>query len=49
MMKVKAEFNQRLLYLQENLVRSGLVWKPWHFKNSCVMDYCRNEKWIVKN
>jgi hypothetical protein len=26
--KVKADFTHRLLYLQENPVRSGLVWEP---------------------
>lgn len=33
------KLNQRLDYLHENEVRSGLIWEPWHFKYSSAIDY----------
>lgn len=39
---------QRLLYLHENPVRSGLVWEAWHYKYSSAIDYYTNEKGLLK-
>ena len=39
---------QRLQYLHENPVRSGLVWEAWHYKYSSAIDYYRNEKGLLK-
>lgn len=39
---------QRLNYLHENPVRSGLVWEPWHYKYSSAIDYYTNEKGLLK-
>ena len=39
---------QRLLYLHENPVRSGLVWEAWHYKYSSSIDYCTKEKGLLK-
>jgi putative transposase len=39
---------QRLNYLHENPVRSGLVWEPWHFKYSSAIDYYTNEKGLIE-
>jgi len=36
---------QRLNYLHENPVRSGLVWEPWHFKYSSAINYYTN--WAI--
>lgn len=38
---------QRLEYLHENPVRSGLVWEAWHYKYSSAIDYCTNEKGLL--
>jgi REP element-mobilizing transposase RayT len=38
---------QRLNYLPENPVRSGLVWEPWHFKYSSAIDYYTNEHGLL--
>lgn len=38
---------QRLNYLHNNPVRSGLVWEPWHYKYSSAIDYCTNEKGLL--
>jgi REP element-mobilizing transposase RayT len=38
---------QRLQYLHENPVRSGLVWEAWHYKYSSAIDYCTNEKGLL--
>ena len=38
---------QRLNYLHENPVRSGLVWEPWHYKYSSTLDYYTNEHGLV--
>jgi putative transposase len=40
-------FTQRLNYLHENPVRSGLVWEPWHYKYSSAIDYYTNEKGLI--
>jgi len=39
---------QRLAYLHENPVRSGLVWEPWHYKYSSAIDYYTNEHGLLK-
>ena len=38
----------RLDYLHENPVRSGLVWEPWHCKYSSAIDYYTNEHGLLK-
>jgi hypothetical protein len=38
---------QRHNYLHENLVRSGLVWEPWHYKYRSTVDYYTNENGLV--
>ena len=40
--------NQRLKYLHENPVRSGLVWEPWFYKYSSAIDYYTNEKGLIE-
>ena len=47
-LNTKVKFTQRLLYLHENPVRSGLVWEPWHYKYSSAIDYYTNEKGLLK-
>ena len=42
------KIKQRLNYLHENPVRSGLVWEPWHYKYSSAIDYYTNEKGLLK-
>ena len=42
------KFKQRLDYLHENPVRSGLVWEPWHYKYSSAIDYYTNEHGLLK-
>lgn len=39
---------QRIDYLHENPVRSGLVWEPWHYKYSSAIDYYTNEHGLLK-
>lgn len=39
---------QRLQYLHENPVRSGLVWEAWHYKYSSAIDYYTKEKGLLK-
>jgi len=39
--------NQRLNYLHENPVKSGLVWESWHYKYSSAIDYYTNEKGLL--
>jgi putative transposase len=39
---------QRLVYLHENPVRSGLVWETWHYKYSSAIDYCTTEKGLLQ-
>lgn len=41
------KYNQRLHYLHENPVRSGLVWEPWHYKYSSAIDYYQGEKGLL--
>lgn len=42
------KLQQRLNYLHENPVRSGLVWEPWHYKYSSAIDYYTNEHGLLK-
>ena len=42
------KMKQRLDYLHENPVRSGLVWDPWHYKYSSAIDYYTNEHGLIK-
>ena len=39
---------ERLDYLHQNPVRSGLVWEPWHYKFSSAIDYYTNEHRLLK-
>jgi putative transposase len=41
------KLQQRLNYLHENPVRSGLVWEPWHYRYSSAIDYWTNEKGML--
>jgi REP element-mobilizing transposase RayT len=43
-----AKTKDRLDYLHENPVRSGLVWEPWHYKYSSAIDYYTNEHGLLK-
>ncbi len=38
---------QRMNYLHENPVRSGLVWEAWAYKYSSAIDYYTNEKRLI--
>jgi putative transposase len=42
------KIKQRLDYLHENPVRSGLVWEPWHYKYSSAINYYTNEHGLLK-
>ncbi len=42
------KIKQRLDYLHENPLRSGLVWEPWHYKYSSAIDYYTNEHGLLK-
>ena len=42
------KIQQRLNYLHENPVRSGLVLAPWYYKYSSAVDYYTNEKGQLK-
>ena len=42
------KLKQRLDYLHENPVRSGLVWEPWHYKYSSAIDYYTKEHGLIK-
>ena len=42
------KLKQRLDYLHENPVRSGLVWESWHYKYSSAIDYYTNETRLLK-
>ncbi|MCC6585031.1 MAG: transposase [Chitinophagales bacterium] len=42
------KLKQRLVYLHENSVRSGLVWEALHYKYSSAIDYYTNEKGLLK-
>ena len=39
---------QRLVYLHENPVRSGLVWEAEYYKFSSAIDYYKNEKGLLE-
>lgn len=39
---------QRLNYLHNNPIRSGLVWELWHYKYSSATDYCTNGRGLLK-
>ena len=41
------KLSQRLDYLHNNPVRSGLVWEVWHYKYSSAIDYNTNEKGLI--
>jgi putative transposase len=43
-----ALIKQRLNYLHENPIRSGLVWEAWHFKYSSAIDYYTNGKGLLE-
>lgn len=38
---------QRLNYLHENPVRSGMVWEPWQYKYRSAIDYYTNEHGLL--
>jgi len=39
---------QRLRYLHENPVRSGIVWEAWHYKYSSAIDFYKGERGMLK-
>lgn len=39
--------NQRLDYLHNNPVKSGIVFESWHYKYSSAIDYCTNHKGLL--
>ena len=39
--------HQRLKYIHENPVRSGLVWENWHYRYSSAIDYENDQKGLV--
>lgn len=39
---------QRLGYLHDNPVRSGMVWESWHYKYSSAIDYCTLNKGLLQ-
>jgi putative transposase len=41
------KLKQRLDYLHENPVRSGLVWEPWQYKYSSAIDYYTTTKGLL--
>jgi REP element-mobilizing transposase RayT len=41
-------FDQRLNYLHDNPVRSGLVCEPWHYKYSSAINYNTTEHGLIK-
>lgn len=42
------KLQQRLSYLHENPVTSGLVWEPQHYKYSSAIDYYTNGRGLLK-
>ena len=42
------KLKERLDYLHENPVRSGLVWEPWHYKYSSAIDYYTNDYGLLE-
>ncbi|WP_462255198.1 REP-associated tyrosine transposase [Ferruginibacter sp.] len=47
-LNIAEKIKQRLDYLHENPVRSGLIWEPWHYKYSSAIDYYTNEHGLLK-
>ena len=41
------KLKQRLHYLHENPVQSGLVWEAWHYKYSSATDYYTSKKGLL--
>ena len=41
------KLSQRLNYLHENPVRSGMVWEAWQYKYSSAIDYYKNERGLL--
>ena len=41
------KLKQRLHYLHENPVQSGLVWEAWHYKYSSAIDYYTSKKGLL--
>ncbi len=41
------KLRERLNYLHQNPVVSGLVWEEWHYKYSSAIDYMTREKGIL--
>jgi len=39
---------QRLAYLHENPVKSGMVWESWHYRYSSAIDYEKNKKGLIE-
>jgi putative transposase len=39
---------QRIHYLHQNPVASGLVWEPWHYKYSSAIDYYNEGRGLIK-
>ena len=38
----RQKMTQRVDDLHENLVRSGFIWEPWHYKYSSAINYYTN-------
>jgi len=47
MLDTSEKYEQRLRYLHENPVRSGLVWEAWQYKYSSAIDYYKGEKGML--
>ncbi len=47
-LNTREKIAQKLNYLHDNPVRSGLVWEPWHYKHSSATDYCTNGQGLLK-
>ena len=46
-LNTKEKMKQRLDYLHENPVRSGLVWEPSHYKYSSAIDYYTDQHGLL--
>jgi hypothetical protein len=46
--RTNEKLRQRLVYLHENPVRSGLVWETCHYKYSSAIDYYTTERGLLK-
>lgn len=42
------KLKQRLDYLHENPVRSGMVWEPCHYKYNSALDYYTTEHGLLR-